>query len=283
MPCSPLRRLAELLCAMLASLLARARRGRPGPVIVAVLVMRSLAATAQPLAGDFVHVSAQGPVTLSLRQQGSAVAGTMKSFDGTEFRLEGVMRERAAEGSIHTGGDTGYFAAGFVDGRLKLVVAELDPATARPDLARAWNLDFSPAAGGTPAGRGTGGQAGRTAAKPEAEPATARDAALVGHWVHSKTYQSGDFFGTTTVQMQVNADGTYLYGRGNVSLGGAYIGNTGTSDQVTQGQWRTQGGVVLVKEPGSSQWTPHARYHVEGASMLFTFGDGSRQLWRRGR
>jgi hypothetical protein len=164
------------------------------------------------------------------------------------------------------------------------VVAELDPATGRPDLARAWNLDFSRASGGAqPGGRATETPPGRTATKPAPEPAAERDAALVGHWVHSKTYQSGNFFGTTTVQMQVNPDGTYLYGRGNVSLGGAYIGSTGTSDQFTRGQWRTHGGVVHVKEPGSSQWTPHARYHVEGASMLFTFGDGSRQLWRRGR
>lgn len=280
------RRPVDLLCALLASFFVGARRGCRGHVVLAVLLLPWFAATAEPLAGDFVHESAQGPVTLSLRQQGTAVVGSMKSFDGTDFSLEGVMRERAAEGSIRTGGDVGYFAAGFVDGRLKLVVAELDPATRRPDMARAWNLDFSRTGGGaqpgTAAGRALEGPGGRGSGQPALEPAAERDAAMVGHWIHSKTYKSGDFFGTTTVQMQVNPDGTYLHGRGNVSLGGAYVGNTGTSDRVTRGLWRTQGGVVHIKEPGSTQWTPHARYHVEGSSMLFTFGDGSRQLWRRG-
>ena len=28
-------------------------------------------------------------------------------------------------------------------------------------------------------------------------------------------------------------------------------------------------------------WAPYARYYVEGGRMLFTFGDGSRQVWTR--
>jgi hypothetical protein len=260
MPLPLLRRLIAFACALLA------------------LFVLAFSAHAQPLAGAFVHATPQGAVTLSLRQQGNAVTGTMKSFDGTDFRLDGTMRERAAEGRIQTGGETGYFAARFVDGRLKLVVAELDPATGQPDMARAWNLDFSRAGGRTPEGPG-----GRPGAQPANEPAAERDPSLVGHWTHSKTYQSGSFFGTTTVQMQLDPDGTYLHGRGNVSLGGDYVGNTGSSDRVNTGQWSTRGGVVHIKEPGSTHWTPYARYHVDGRSMLFTFGDGSRQLWQRGR
>jgi hypothetical protein len=36
-------------------------------------------------------------------------------------------------------------------------------------------------------------------------------------------------------------------------------------------------------EQGSTQWVPYPRYYVEGASLMLTFGDGSRQLWERAR
>ena len=31
----------------------------------------------------------------------------------------------------------------------------------------------------------------------------------------------------------------------------------------------------------SQQWVPYARYYVEGGSLLLTFENGSKQLWRR--
>lgn len=112
-----------------------------------------------------------------------------------------------------------------------------------------------------------------------------RDPALVGAWSYSDTYISGDFSATTRLFMQVNADGSYAYGSGGVSAGmdnnlGSVYGNSGSGD-VTRGEWRTEGGIVYIREPGAPGWTPYARYYVEGASMMFTFANGERQVWHR--
>jgi hypothetical protein len=86
--------------------------------------------------------------------------------------------------------------------------------------------------------------------------------------------------------MQLNPDVTYAYGDGQVTAGldnslGSVWGDTGNSGNVSRGQWRTEGGVVYIMEGGSTQWEPYARYYVEGGSMMFTFGDGSKKLWSR--
>src|SRR5690606_16997637 len=73
---------------------------------------------------------------------------------------------------------------------------------------------------------------------PAPEANVQRDPALVGRWMHSDTYNSGDFSSTTRLHLQVNPDGTYLYGSGGVSFSGdSHYGHSGSGD-VTQGEWR---------------------------------------------
>ena len=48
---------------------------------------------------------------------------------------------------------------------------------------------------------------------------------------------------------------------------------------MTPGQWRTENKMVYINE--GSGWTPFAKYYVEGNSLMFTFGDGSKQIWKR--
>jgi len=252
--------------------------------VAAALLVVHAAAFAQSYAGSYIHQSQQGLVRLVLQQQGNTVTGTMTGTDGNVFQLQGALEGQGVAGNIRVGQETGFFALRFVNNQLKLIVAERDPGTGQPNLNSGWNLDFVPAAGaqaGIPHPGGPG-----TQQRPMQQPGTQaagveRDPVLVGVWSHSNTYNSGDFSATTRLNMQINGDGTYLYGKGNVSLGGAYQGNTGRSGDVTAGQWRTQGGVVYVMEQGGSQWAPHARYYVEGSSLMFTFGNGNRQLWNR--
>jgi hypothetical protein len=264
--------------------------------VFAALLLPSSALAQQTFDGDFVYQSPQGPVTLSLQQQGSAVTGSMRGLDGSMFQLSGELFAQGARGQIVTGDGAGFFAVGFADNVLTLIVAEIDPATGQPDLANGWSLEFTSVAsgGGGPFAGALGGRPGGTqpgaaptGAQPgvsgTSQPAVERDPSLIGQWTYTERYNSGDFSANTTLQMLVNPDGTYMYGAGNVSLGGAYQGNTGNSGNVTRGQWRTEGGVVYIMEPGGTQWTAYARYYVEGTSVMFTFGDGSRQLWERVR
>jgi len=259
-------------------------------IVVALLLPGALLAQ-QSFNGSFVYQSPQGPVTLTLQQQGQAVTGSMRGADGSMFQLQGALYAEGATGEISTGDGTGFFAVGYVDDALKLIVAEIDPSTGQPNLANGWSLDFTPAQGGGGpfAGAfGTGPGAQQPAVPPGGqqsggEPVIERDPSIVGYWTHTERYNSGDFFANTTLRLLVNPDGTYQYGAGNVSLGGNYQGNTGNSGSVSTGQWRTEGGVVHIMEQGSSQWAPYARYYVEGASMMFTLADGTRQLWERGR
>ena len=114
------------------------------------------------------------------------------------------------------------------------------------------------------------------------EPNVERDPGLVGVWSHQEVMSGGGVSVATQLLLRINADGTYVSGDARTVGGGAnWSGDTGRSGAVSTGTWRTQGGIVYVKDGGVSPWTPYARYTVQGSSLLFTFGDGSTQLWQR--
>jgi hypothetical protein len=233
---------------------------------------------ADHLNGSYVHRGAQGSVTLTLEQRGSAVSGAMTGADGTVFRLQGEMQGPDVTGEVRSGTDRGLFLLRLVDGKLTIVVAETTGG--RADFSRGWTLDFARAGAADPAPRAPAAQAPPAGARADAA-GEVRDPSLVGRWLYSKTYQSGGFFGTTRARMQLSADGSLLYGDGDVTLGGDAEGRTGNSGDITRARWRTQGNVLQLREAGSAQWQPYARYHLEGGSLLLTYGDGSRKLWKR--
>jgi hypothetical protein len=271
-------------------------------LLCALLLLPGAAFGQQSFAGSYVYQSPQGPVRLVLQQQGNAVTGTLRGADGGSFQLQGSLYEQGATGRIRIGEGVGFFAVGFVDHQLKLIVAEIDPATGQPDLGNGWNLDFTRVADAAGSDQPAGadvvppGQPGtqqpgaqrQSARAPGAQPTGAGlptgaqiDPVIVGLWGYTETYSSGDFFANTRYQLRVDPDGTYLYGRGNVSLGGAYIGNTGRPQGADPGQWRTHDNIIYILEEGSPQWQPYARYYVEGSSMMLTLTDGKRQVWHR--
>jgi hypothetical protein len=109
-----------------------------------------------------------------------------------------------------------------------------------------------------------------------------RDRSLIGGWRNTESYTSGDFGMVSEIYMNISADGTYTYGDGQIA-GGDYNtsfesgGNSGHST----GQWKTENQHVYINE--GYGWQRYARYYVEGNSMLFTFDDGTKQLWERYR
>src|SRR5690625_4783255 len=101
-------------------------------------------AGAQSLGGEYVFQSPSGPVMLVLEEAaGSRVTGVMHGADGSELHLQGELDSVGRViGTISVGGGTGWFAAGIVDGRLLLAVAEVDPSTGQPDMENGWSLTF---------------------------------------------------------------------------------------------------------------------------------------------
>ncbi len=109
-----------------------------------------------------------------------------------------------------------------------------------------------------------------------------RDPTLVGHWARSTSTTSGSFSMASETQLLIHPDGTFQMGGGRV-VGGGGMGSfdSGSGGVEAEGEWKTEGNIVHVRDPGMSTWTPYARYYVEGASLMFTFADGTREVWKR--
>lgn len=234
------------------------------------------------LAGVYSGAINGTPSRMTLQLNGGALQGEIDA-SGYRYVLNGQAQGARASGTMNdpqTGG-TLQFEAGLEGDQLTLTILAPNPQTGQVTrMPVVFQRGEGAAAGGTMGGAGgqTGGVAGRGGANDGFE----RDPALIGMWTHSESMSSGQFSGVSQVQMQINPDGTYLYGNGRFVGGGPGIsGDSGTGGDVTRGQWRTQDRIVYIMEPGVGQWTPYARYYVEGARMMFTFGDGSKQIWYR--
>ena len=84
--------------------------------------------------------------------------------------------------------------------------------------------------------------------------------------------------------LTIHGDGTFLLGGGRAVGGGAgWGGDTGSGGVEERGYWKSEGRIVYVQAPGTGQWQPYARYYVEAQKLMFTFGDGSRQILYRVR
>lgn len=123
----------------------------------------------------------------------------------------------------------------------------------------------------------------RTSPEPESKPggaAESRDQRLVGNWLYSESYTSGDFSMATQYRLIVKADGTYLYGDGKVAGGGdAGSVSSGDGGGYTQGQWKTESSIIYIND--GTGWQPYCRYYIEGNSMMMTFDNGRKQIWKR--
>jgi len=127
---------------------------------------------------------------------------------------------------------------------------------------------------------GAGGAACPATAPAAADPAEQRDPALVGSWSRENNITSGDSFMSTRISLVVCPDGSFVRKAGDtVGGGGGWHMEGQSSDSGTRGRWRTEGNVVMVDD--GTGWVPYARYYVEGNQLLFTFSDGSREVWKR--
>lgn len=95
---------------------------------------------------------------------------------------------------------------------------------------------------------------------------------LVGTWLYSESYATGDRSTGQSYQLTLLEDGNFLYG----STGSV----VGSPIRITnRGRWRTRDDVLLLNE--GTGWVPYARFVVDRQQLSMTFADDSRELWQR--
>ncbi len=257
-------------------------------------LLEPMTASAQDLSGSYVYQSPQGPVLLELQHAGAQVTGVMTGVDGSVNRLDGTFDGQKATGTIATTNGTGWFAAGHLDGKLTLLVADLDPTTGEPNLDDGWRLDFVPAGGAGPQPGTDAGGAGAAAAPDvasNAQPSTSSP--LVQEWLghlrgkkvtYTDSYSSSDASGYGGYSNRWEAflcgDGSFHYrsrNRMSVDVGGAW--GSGSGDDSFSGTWRIieQGGQAILQYQRSEQGgTAEGQWVALGYQNGETYFDGSR-------
>ena len=106
---------------------------------------------------------------------------------------------------------------------------------------------------------------------------SALDPVLMGEWMRSQSMSGGGIAVVTQERLRISPDGTFLM------YDSKAVGPMGTSQgaETLSGQWRTEQGIIHVKAGGQPGWMVYGRYVVQGASLMFTLADGSRELWQR--
>lgn len=112
-------------------------------------------------------------------------------------------------------------------------------------------------------------------------PATDRDPRLVGLWARQEMMSGSQGSIVTQIFLQISPDGAFVEQMGGTLGGGSdwsmQIGDSGAGER---GEWRTAGGVLMLRLPESG-WVPLARYVFEPDRLLLIYGDQSQHLWFR--
>jgi len=259
------------------------------PFMMLMLIGTAFAggALGQGFPGTYAGAIGGVPVTLVIQQEGTTLQGEADA-QGYRYTLAGQVNGATARGTLADPQAGGAVEVEMMiqGDQLTLTLLARDPYSGQVQrtpllFQRSGASQAAPAASpGANAQSSTEGPPGAGTQNVE------RDPRLVGNWSYTETMMSGGFSAVTQLFLQVNPDGSYAYGNGRTMAGGSSAygsiqGDTGYGDDVSRGQWRTQGSLVYIQEAGSPQWVPYARYYVEGNRLMFTFDDGSRQVWHR--
>jgi hypothetical protein len=206
---------------------------------------------------------------LTVEDQSGTLSGKIDA-GGYLYLLNGTLSEGIWSGQLQDPQTQGQmqFQATLTGPHLNLLVTYMDPATLQQGSFQLQFIRGDPAAS----------VQDNTATSGETSDVE-RDQRLVGVWSYTDSYTSGEFSFASQFKMQVNPDGSYLYGDGRVVGGGPGVGGDSGGGDVTRGQWKTQNQTIYINE--GFGWQPYAGYYIEGASLMLKFGDGSRQVWKR--
>jgi hypothetical protein len=249
--------------------------------ILLTLQLICLMSLAQNLTGSYAGDIAGTPAVLQLKQSGAQLSGQIDA-SGYLYTLQGNANQGRGSGTLSDPQTMGsmQFELALAGQQINFYIVTTNIFTGQQQkqlLVFAKEGKASPNQTSTAQSKPGHSQSGKC---------KNCDQALVGYWLHTNTLTSGDFSTTTQLKLYIYENGTYAYGNARTMAGGHneydYVGaDTGQSDDVTRGKWKTQNQIIYVMENGTSQWYPYARYEVSGNSMLMTFDDGSTQYWER--
>jgi hypothetical protein len=209
-------------------------------------------------------------ISAKMDVQGDALSGVI-DVGGEKFKLKGKVDGNKATGRIRdpqNGGDRMKFR-GKLNGK-SLVLTIKVPDT--PGMVLRFKRRGSVA---------TGARTNSKAAATSKEEGSSHNPALVGTWSKTTSMGSGGASFSSKEYMRVFRNGRYQVGAGQAVAGGAgwSMGSDNGVEITGSGKWKTQGTTVLINE--GSGWQAIARFYVEGNRLMFTLGDGSRQVWHR--
>lgn len=204
---------------------------------------------------------------LTLQQHDQRVEGTIDA-EGYIYNLSGTLAHGKFDGELTDPQTRGRMKCDGSHREGTIVLTVHDAGT-----GQSFSMTFSK---GTPAGNVAG--PGRDSGTGNTYPA-GRDPGLIGSWLYTESYSSGDYSFASQWRLIVNADGTYLYGDAKIAGGGSGVSASSGGGGYTRGQWKTENSTIYINE--GNGWQPYAGYYLEGNSMLLKFSDGNKQVWKR--
>ena len=240
------------------------------PTLIIVLLLGSCSGDSG-LSGTYKGNVNGKPAVMTIKSDGSSLTGAI-IMGSYRYGLTGKVNGSAVSGYMtDANGKAVNMTMQGLDNRLIMVLIVKHPATGQ--IVRRVPLTFTRGAGGSAPGRQTGNVASSNSGQ--------LDRSLVGRWRYSKIYRSGSFSTTTTRYLSMLGNGTYQYGGGRLYVSDVNASGRSGRSNVQTGNWKTANNIIYVKGQGSSNWQAYARYFVKGNSMMMTFGNGKRQLWKR--
>lgn len=233
---------------------------------ILILLFGSYSLVGQDWAGKYSGYIDQTPAIMELAQNGNQISGSIVAAN-YPYNLKATVGANGVTGTLEdpqTGGVMPLTLTKSGD-QVGVTITTTDPNTYQEQQV---TFTFSK-------GQGT------ESVKPNVDqPSSGEiDPNLVGLWRYTESYVSGDFSAVTEWKMQLNADGTYLYGDGNLAGGGnAGSFNSGGGD-VSRGRWKVQQGIIYIDE--GYGWSAYSGYYLEGNRLMLKFENGKNQVWHR--
>lgn len=215
---------------------------------------------------------------LTISLTGSQLTGKIDAA-GYIYNLSGTVNGLSCTGKLMdkiTGGSM-EFKAGLNGNILDLILLVPNEYGQLTE----WPLQYSRGAGNQSMGGANQSMGGSPQAQAE-QANEQRDPYLLGGWRHTETFSSGEFGTVSEWYMTIRRDGTYTYGDGEIAGGSddySFYSEGGSGNET--GRWKTENSIIYINE--GTGWQAYAKYYIEGNSMMFTFGDGSKQLWEKYR
>ena len=230
-------------------------------------LLLSFCLQAQTLSGTYNGNIEGTPAKLGLKQDGGNLSGQIDA-NGYIYNLRGTVNGNRTQGTLtdsQTQGIMKYLGSLEKDNfSLTLTTGNSSP----------YVIQF------IREGNAAGPIGGVINPKTETNSSVQLDKRILGNWLYTDSYSSGEYSFASQYRLIINGDGTYLYGDGKVAGGGPGVSGTGGEGSgMSPGKWKTENGIIYIDE--GYGWQAYAKYYVEGASMMLTFGDGSKQIWKR--